>query len=101
MRASIERASLHTRRPLRPKLTKMVPARCSVYFWTLLLFVTGNFDAFVGVEVIANGEEVTRKMLSMHPEQRTLRYPRPAGSIIDINIRYWDGLKRVTVPLQM
>ena len=37
----------------------------------------------------------------MHPKQRTLRYPRPAGSIIDINIRYWDGLKRVTVPLQM
>jgi hypothetical protein len=67
----------------------------------LQIYVTGELDAFVGLEVYENGGELARSWMMLGPTERTLRFSKPVGSIIDIKVRYWDGLNRRTVPIKM
>ncbi len=89
-----EESSVQLSPSLQKKRDKRAKERAEKY---LQIYVSGELDAFVGLEVYENGREIKRRTMSLSSDERVLTYPKPAGSIIDIRVKHWEGLKRVNV----
>ena len=68
---------------------------------TLRIYVSGDLDAFVKLEVYEDNQELTAGWSSWSDNEKTLTFTKPAGSIIGLKLKYWHGLKRVTVPIRL
>lgn len=67
---------------------------------SLVVFVKGNLEALVGLEVYENGEKLESGWSSWSNNEKTFTFSKPAGSKINIKLKYWDGLERLTLPLK-
>ena len=66
---------------------------------SLIIYVKGDINAFVSLEVYENGKKIDSGWYSSNDDEKTLNYSKPNGSIIDIKVKYWDALKHNTVPI--
>jgi len=67
----------------------------------LELFVSGNLDRFIELEVYENGQKLQHPRASWNDKERKITYTKPKGSVIKLKLKSWEGLKRVTVPIKL
>lgn len=67
----------------------------------LAIFLSGKLDAFVELEVYENGNKLKSSWSVQQGGEKTLFFSKPSGSKMDIKLKYWDGLNRVTVPINL
>jgi hypothetical protein len=65
----------------------------------LTLYVTGDLNTFVALEAYENGRKLEPGWSSWSGSERTLTFAKPVGNSIDLKVKYWDGVARVTVPI--
>jgi hypothetical protein len=68
---------------------------------SLMIYVNGNHDALVSLDVYENGKKLDQGWYTTSGEERRRSYAKPAGSKIDLKLKYWDGMQRVTVPIKV
>jgi hypothetical protein len=68
---------------------------------SLVIYVNGNHDALISLDVYENGKQLDQGWYTTSGEERRRSYSKPAGSKIDLKLKYWDGMQRVTVPLKL
>lgn len=66
----------------------------------LPIYVQGNMDAFVSIEIFENGQKIDQGWSTIGKNDKTINFSKTSGSIIDLNLKYWDGLARVTLPIK-
>ncbi|MEM1155151.1 MAG: hypothetical protein AAGI44_13520 [Pseudomonadota bacterium] len=67
----------------------------------LKLYVFGDIAAFIALEVLDNGKPLEQGWTSTSDSGMGINFAIPSGTTVDISIRYWYGLKRVTVPVRL
>ncbi|WP_444921696.1 hypothetical protein ACJJID_04720 [Microbulbifer sp. CnH-101-G] len=67
----------------------------------LAIYVTGNLDSLVELKAYENGSELNSGWSTTSQNEKAQRFDKPNGSVIDIELTYWDGLERVTVPITL
>lgn len=67
----------------------------------LPLHVSGELDAYVDIQVIEAGKKLESNWSTWTDTSKTLFFPKPAGKMVDVVVRYWVGLKRHTVAIQL
>jgi hypothetical protein len=67
---------------------------------SLLIYVNGEHDSLISLEVFENGEKLNQGWYTTSGEERRRSFDKPKGATIDITLKYWDGLQKVTVPIK-
>jgi hypothetical protein len=68
---------------------------------SLNIYVNGNHDSLVSLDVYEKGKELKQGWYTTSGEERRRSYAKPTGSKIDLKVKYWDGMQRVTVPIEL
>jgi hypothetical protein len=66
-----------------------------------IIYVSGNLDSLISLDVYENGRKLDHGWNSTRREEMKMHFEKPAGSKIDIKLKYWDGIQRVTVPINL
>lgn len=67
----------------------------------LTLYITGNHDSIVDLEVFENGEKLDQGWYTTDGSERQRTFSKPKQNKVSLKLKYWKELKRVTVPITL
>jgi hypothetical protein len=68
---------------------------------SLVIYVNGDHDSLVSLDIYENDKKLDQGWHTTSGEERRRSYAKPTGSKIDLKLKYWDGMQRVTVPIKL
>lgn len=68
---------------------------------SLVIYVNGSHESLVSLEVYEDDKKLEPGWYTTSGDERQITFAKPTGSKINLKLKYWDGLQRVTVPITL
>lgn len=68
---------------------------------SLVIYVNGDHDSLVSLEVYENDKKLKQGWSTTSGDERKITFAKPTGLNINLKLKYWEDLQRVTVPLKL
>lgn len=67
---------------------------------SLIIYVNGEHDSIVSLEIYENDKKLKQGWYTTSGDERKRSFAKPIGSNINLKLKYWANMQRVTVPIK-